>query len=143
MDSPDVISIHIKFLNKQVHIYNIYNLVNAKEIGTSIPVLEQKLAANLHEEHITLCNFNLHYDSWGGIKALTAHIKKSEELLLVMQRWKLEQRVPVETVTYKESTGKNTIDLIFATPLFSEYFIYCKIAKNFDHNSNHQLILSE
>lgn len=38
VDLPDVISLHIKFPNRQVHIHNIYNLVNAEEISTSIPV---------------------------------------------------------------------------------------------------------
>ena len=143
VDSPDVISIHIKFLDRQVHIHNIYNPVNAKEISTSIPVLERRLAANPHEEHIALGDFNLHHESWGGPEASTAHIEKSEELLLVMQRWELEQMVPVGTATYKESTGKSTIDLIFATPLLSESLVCCKIAEDFDHDSDHQPILSE
>ena len=40
MDSPDIISLHIKFLDKQVYIYNIYNPVNTIEISTSISVLK-------------------------------------------------------------------------------------------------------
>ena len=90
VDSPDVISPHIKFLDRQVHIHNIYNPVNAKQISTSIPVLEQRLAANPHKEHIALGNFNLHHESWEGPKALKAYIKQSEERLLFVQRWELE-----------------------------------------------------
>ena len=68
VDSPDVISLHIKFLDRQVYIHNIYNLVNAEEISTSIPVLEQRLAANPHKEQIALGDFNLYHESWGGPK---------------------------------------------------------------------------
>ncbi len=46
--SPDVISLHIKLPERQVHIYNIYNPVNAKEISTSIPILERVLEVGTH-----------------------------------------------------------------------------------------------
>lgn len=143
VDSLDVISLHIKFLDKQVHIHNIYNPVNAKEISTNIPVLERRLAASPHEEHIALGNFNLHHESWEGPEASTTHIEKSEELLLVMQKWGLEQMVPVGTATYKESIGENTINLIFTILLLLENLVRCKIAEDFDHDSDHQPILSE
>ena len=90
MDSTDVISIHVEFFDRQVYIYKIYNLINAEEISTSILVLKQKLAANPHEEHIAPGDFNLHHEIWEGLEASTAYIEKSEELLLVMQSWKLE-----------------------------------------------------
>ena len=83
---PDVITLHIKLPDRHIHIHNIYNPVNVEEISTSIPVLEQSLVANPHKEHIALGDFNLHHESWGGPKASTAHIEKSEELLLLMQR---------------------------------------------------------
>ncbi len=51
--------------------------------------------------------------------------------------------IPVGAGTYKESSGKSTIDLLFATPLLSESLIYCKIAEEFDHDSDHQPIQSE
>ncbi len=35
------------------------------------------------------------------------------------------------------------MDLVFATPLLPESLIYCKIAEVFDHDSDHQPILSE
>lgn len=35
------------FLDRQIQIHNIYNLVNIKEISISIQVLKQKQAANL------------------------------------------------------------------------------------------------
>ncbi len=76
----------------------------------------------------------------GASKAL---IEKSEDLLMITQRWKMEQMVPVETTTYKESTGESTIDLIFATPLLSESFISCGIEDKFDHDSDHKPILSQ
>lgn len=55
----------------------------------------------------------------------------------------MEQMIPVGTATYKESTGKSTIDLIFATPLLSESIISCNIAGDFNHGSDHQPILSK
>ncbi len=55
----------------------------------------------------------------------------------------MEQMVLVGTTTYKESTGESTIDLIFATPLLSESLISCGIEDIFDHDSDHQPILSQ
>ena len=112
-------------------------------MSTSIPILEQRLAANLHKEYISLGNFNLYSESWGKLEASTAHIEKSEELLLVMQREELEQIVLIRMAIYKESTKESTIDLIFTISLLSKNLIYCKIAEDLDHNSDHQLILSE
>ncbi len=77
------------------------------------------------------------------MRALKAFIEKSEELLIVTQRWEIEQIVPVGTTTCKESTGESTIDLIFAVPLFLESLISCGIEDKFDHNSDHQPILSQ
>ena len=48
--------------------------------------------------------------------------------------------VSVKTAIYKEFTGKSTINLIFAISLLLKSLIYCKIAKNFDHDSDHQPI---
>ncbi len=70
-------------------------------------------------------------------------IEKSEELLMVTQRWEMEQMVPVGITIYEESTGESTIDLIFATPLLSESLISCGIEDKFDHDSDHQPILSQ
>lgn len=60
---------------------------------------------------------------------------------MVIKRWEIEQMVPVGTKTYKKSTGKSTIDLIFATLLLSKNLISCNIAGNFNHDSDHQPIL--
>lgn len=96
--------------------------------------MEQKLAAGLHGENIALSDFNMHHKSWGGPKASIALIKKSEELFFVMQKWQIEQMVPVRMAIYKESTGESTMDLIFATPQFFESLIYYKIAEYFDND---------
>lgn len=86
MDLPNVISLYIKLLNRQIHIHNIFNLINTKEIGTSILVLEQKLAASPHKEYIVIDNFNLYYKLWKEPEASITHIEKSQKLLLVMQK---------------------------------------------------------
>ncbi len=51
--------------------------------------------------------------------------------------------VPFCTAIYGEPIGESTIDLIFATPLLSESLISCDVAEDFDHDSDHQLILSK
>ena len=51
--------------------------------------------------------------------------------------------VPVRMATNKESTGKSTIDLIFAMSLLSESLISCKKAEEFDHDLDHQLVISK
>ncbi len=55
----------------------------------------------------------------------------------------MEQMVPVDTATERESIGESTIDLIFATPLLSENIISCYVAGDFNHDSYYQLILSK
>ena len=40
VDSADVTSLHIKLLDRKLCIHNIYNLVNAEEVSTSIPILK-------------------------------------------------------------------------------------------------------
>lgn len=86
VDSADIINLYIKLLDKQIHIHNIYTLVNIEEISTSISILKQKFAKNLHKKHITLSNFILQYKLWGGLDTSKTYIKKSEELLITMQR---------------------------------------------------------
>ncbi len=61
--SPDLISLHIKLLERQLHIYNIYNPINAEEISTSIPILDRVLKVGTYEEGIVLGDFNLHHKS--------------------------------------------------------------------------------
>ncbi len=51
--------------------------------------------------------------------------------------------VPVGIAIYRESNEKSTIDLIFATTLLSESFISCDVARDFDHDSDHQPIPSK
>ncbi len=88
--SPDLISLHIKLPERQVHIYYIYNLVNAEKISTSVPILERVLEVSTYEECIVLEDFNLHHESFGGPEASTAHTGKSEELLLIIQKRGME-----------------------------------------------------
>lgn len=60
---------------------------------------------------------------------------------MIDQSWEIEQMVSVGIKTYKESIGKSTINLIFATPLLLENLISCDIAGDFNHDSDYQLIL--
>ena len=80
--------------------------------------MKKRVAKDPHKGHIALGDFNLHHELWGGPDASKTHIGKSEELLIAMQRWEMEQMVPTGTATYKESTGKSIIDLIFATTVY-------------------------
>lgn len=105
--------------------------------------MKQRLVKNLREEYLALGDFNLHNKSWGRPDASKTDIEKSEELLVVTQRWGIEQMVPVRMATNKGSTGKSTIDLIFAMSLLSESLISCKIAEEFDHDLDHQLVISK
>ena len=51
--------------------------------------------------------------------------------------------VLLEMVTYEESLGKDTINLVFAIPLLLQSYICYKITEEFDHNSDYQPILSK
>lgn len=61
---------------------------------------------------------------------------------MVTQKWEIKQMVPIKTAIYKKSTSKSIIDLILATPLFLESLIFCNIKEKFNHDLDHQLILS-
>lgn len=82
----NVISLYIKFSNKQVYTYNIYNLINAKEINVNFLVLKQKLTTSPHKKYITLGNINLHNKLWRISKISIIRIEKSEKILLMMQK---------------------------------------------------------
>ena len=51
--------------------------------------------------------------------------------------------VPLGTITYKDSIGESTIDLIFATSLLWERLISYGIENKFDDDSDHQPIPSQ
>ena len=142
-DGPDVISLHFNLPDGRINIHNLYNPVNAEEVNTSILILKPKLAAHPNEEHIVLGDFNLHHAAWRWPRALKALIEKSEELLIITQRWEMEQMVLINIAIYRESYGENTIDLIFATPPLSESLIFCDVTGDFDHDSDHLPILSK
>ena len=83
-------SLHLSLSDRCINIHNIYNPVNSEEVSTSIPILKCKLAAHSNKKHIILGDFNLHHEVWGGPRASKALIEKSEELLMVTRRWKME-----------------------------------------------------
>lgn len=60
-----------------------------------------------------------------------------------MQKCKWEQMVSIKTIIYKESNAKNILNLIFTTLLFLESLVNCKIKKDFNFGSDHELFLSE
>lgn len=69
-------------------------------------------------------------------------IENSEELLIIISRWKLKQMVPIGILTYKKSTKEGIIYLIFTILLLLERFISCDIEEKFGHDLDHKPILS-
>lgn len=132
----------MKFFERQIHIYNIYNLVNVKKISISIPILDQGLDISTYEELIILRDFNLYHMLWKRFIASTTYIKKSEKLLFFIQRREIEQIVFIKVAIYKKFLRKSTIDLIFATLLLLQSFIYSKIIIEFNHDLDYQFIFS-
>lgn len=88
-------------------------------------------------------DFNLHHEAWGQLVVSKTLVKKLEELLIVTQRWEIEQIVVIGIATYKKSTGKGIVDLVFAMPLLIESLITCSIAGNLDYDSDQKPILSK
>lgn len=129
-------------LNRPIHIYNIYNPLNADKISTSISILERRLAKHPNEKYLAFWNLNFYHEAWKKKGALRALIEKSEKLIMITQRWEIERIVPVGTTTYKKSIGKNIIIFIFATPFVSKSLISCSIEETFDYNLDHQPISS-
>lgn len=58
IDLINIISLYIKFSDRQLYIYNIHNFVNIEEISINILILKQKFAKNLY---ISFGNFHLYY----------------------------------------------------------------------------------
>ena len=49
----------------------------------------------------------------------------------------MELLFPPGSITFDESRGKTTINLVFATPWVQERKIYCGIREELDHQSDH------
>lgn len=82
-------------------------------------------------------DFNLHHEAWDRLGVSKTLIEKSEGLLIVTQRWEIEQMVPVDIIIYKESITESAIDLVFATLLLTKSLIIYSIMGDFDYNLNH------
>lgn len=80
-----MISLYITLSGKYLHIHKFYNLVNAKEVSTSISLLKQVLAKNLCQEHIALGDINLYHKLWERPDTLETQRDKAEELLKITQ----------------------------------------------------------
>ena len=55
----------------------------------------------------------------------------------------MKQMVLLELATYKESSGKGIINHVFAISLLLQSYICYKITEEFDHDFDHQPILSK
>lgn len=82
-------------------------------------------------------DLNLNHKVWVEIIASRTLIEKSEELIMIIYRWEIEQMVFIEITTYKKSISKSIIDLIFATTLLSKSLITCDIKKKSDFYLDH------
>lgn len=85
-------------------------------MSISISILAHQLAAFQNEEYLALKDFKFYHKAWKKLGTLETQIQKSEKLILVISKWKIEQIifVFVKPITYKKYNGKNTINLIFA-----------------------------
>lgn len=63
IDRLDIISLYFNLLNECIYIHNFYNLVIAKKVYISIPILKYKLATHLDKKDIILKNFTVYHET--------------------------------------------------------------------------------
>jgi hypothetical protein len=122
---------------KPVVIHNVYNPGQHTENRTScLPKLKEALSTYENTSQITLGDFNLHHEHWGG-EATASMDPESNDLIDIIQEFQLESMLPTGTVTYDENNYQSCIDLCYATINMVDRIITCGVDKEMDHNSDH------
>lgn len=89
-NGPNVISLHLNLLNKCIYIDNFYNLVKAKKVTISIPILKHRLAVHANKKHIILGDFKSDLKTCKRPMISKTLIRNSKKLLIATQRCKKE-----------------------------------------------------
>lgn len=134
-----------------IRIHNIYNPPRGASMAPQQPALTLLAKAlsdqggfheNLnapdacHIESIIVGDFNIHHPAWGG--DLVNADSRSEELLAIIDEFRLFQHVPRGTKTFSGPNGRaQTLDLSFTTDGLTDRVVNCGIADHLEHGSDH------
>ena len=139
--SPDIMSIHLKINQTQLHIHNCYNPPSSTS---------QQECANLNQlpqqldqggEHILLGDFNLHHPQWGGNGTFTQH-RAADQLLNMLRSYQLHQLTPPGTITWENRRSHQTLDLTFGSIWVQEHVVTCKVLDNLSTSSDHYPVIT-
>lgn len=64
--------------------------MNEKEISTSIPDLQHRLAPDINEMYIAIEDCNHHHEAFGVLDVSRALIEKLNQMWISTQRWGIE-----------------------------------------------------
>jgi hypothetical protein len=122
-----------------IHVHNVYNPPQTSDQRSScLPALRTALST-LQNEHITLGDFNLHNELWGG-PTVQHGDAESQELLEIFGDYQLDSLLPASTVTFDDRNAQTCIDLCYGTQEIVDRVIRCGVDHEMDHNSDHLLI---
>ncbi|PQE17592.1 reverse transcriptase protein [Rutstroemia sp. NJR-2017a WRK4] len=142
--SPDVCSLRIDVGNddltqpQYIHIHNIYNPIQGlRGYGEALPLLRRELNNALGEEHLVLGDFNARHSLWTGREEYHIGRRDFEELLDILEEYRLDLLLPPGTCTWQSRGQETTLDLVFATEGVGQRMIECKVQPSFDFDSDH------
>ncbi|TGO46402.1 hypothetical protein BCON_0327g00020 [Botryotinia convoluta] len=142
--SPDVCSLRIDVGNddltqsQYIHIHNIYNPIQGlRGYGEALPLLRRELNNASGEEHLVLGDFNARHSLWTGREEYHIGRRDSEELLDILEEYRLDLLLPPGTCTWQSRGQETTLDLVFATEGVGQRVIECKVQPSFDFDSDH------
>ena len=134
--SKDIISLSIRSLhsNRNINMFNVYN-----EVGTDTLTILEEAFGELEPsaEAVVLGDFNLHHPLWSTQHRWPGHGPSAEQLLTIMEDFRLKLLTEPGTPTHRWKDGVSTIDLAFATEDFAPLVSKCKIDRALDCDSDH------
>lgn len=126
--------------NRIIQIHNVYNPCQTSgdnSVLGKIRKVLQKTRDNV--ENILLGDFNLHYPLWGGGAGVEVD-EEAETLIMMTEEAHLKQVSPPGTITWQRHKSKNTLDLIFLSPLLFDSLLACRKSSLSDTHSDHKPI---
>ncbi len=125
--------------NHIIHIHNVYNPCQTSGNLSRLSKIQKVLQESRRNiEHIFLGDFNLHHLLWGGTGVEAE--ENAKKLIMLTEKAHLKQVLPPGTVTWPRHESKNTLDLVFLSPLLQESLLECRKSTLSDSHSNHELI---
>ena len=128
-----------------IHIHNLYNKPDASNspvLDDLTSILSQKaIAANnlpyeVTTDYVIIGDFIIHHLSWGCKTTQADH--RAPQLLEIIDKFNLTQRLPPGTTTYISPLGsESTINLVLTSAGLTERIQMYNVVEALDHDSDH------